>query len=432
MAKSLTQTKSLQGEQEKALVTVQMPLPLMASLNDIQQGFFALCVKAGRDVLSAMMEQDRVALCGPKGVPNPKRTAQRGGSVHGEVTLGGRRVGVRRLRAHKIEGEEMSLPSFQFMSARDPLNAQTMASIAAGVSTRDYAGCLDRLPAGESERAVSKSSVSRRFVVMSQQVMDTWMRKPLGELDLCGVMIDGIVFGKHTIVIALGISAGADKHVLGLREGSTENATVVQELLSDLVERGLPTDRSLLFGIDGSKALFKAIRNTFGDRAVIQRCQVHKTRNVTEHLPEHMREGTKRAMREAYESTNAELAQRQLERLARGLEREHPGAAASLREGMEETLTLQRLGITGALYRSLRSTNAIENLNGLIVRFTRNVRRWQGGQMLQRWVATALQQASKRFRRLRGCEKVDTLIAALKKLDQIAAAQKVDSKRKAA
>lgn len=432
MAKNLTETKSLQAEQGKAWVTVQMPLPLMVSLNDAQQGFFALCVKAGREVLSAMMEQDRVALCGPKGVPNATRRARRGGSVRGEITLGGRRIEMRRLRAHKVEGEELGLPSFQFATARDPLDRHTMASIAAGVSTRDYAGCLDRLPAQESERAVSKSSVSRRFVAMSQQVMDTWMKRPLGEVDLCAVMIDGVVFGEHTILIALGISADADKHVLGLREGSTENATVVQELLGDLVERGLRTDRSLLFCLDGSKALHKAIRNTFGERAVIQRCQVHKVRNVTDHLPEHLREGTKRTMQQAYEATNAELAQKQLDRLAHALERDHPGAAASLREGMEETLTLQRLGITAALYRSLRSTNAIENLNGLAVRFTRNVRRWQGGQMLQRWIATALHQAAQRFRRLRGHQEMKTLVAALKERDSNSVDRRLDTKKKAA
>jgi len=432
MAKSLTQTQSLQEEPSKGWVTVQLPLPLMVSLNDAQQGFFALCVKAGREVLSAMMEQDRVAICGPKGVPNAQRTARRGGSVRGEVTLGGRRIGLRRLRAHKMEGEELALPSFQFAAACDPLNMHTMASIAAGVSTRDYAGCLDALSAQESERAVSKSAVSRRFVAMSRQVMDTWMKRPLGELELYAVMIDGVVFGEHTILIALGISAGAEKHVLGLREGSTENATVVQELLGDLVERGLPTDRSLLFCIDGSKALHKAIRNTFGERAVIQRCQVHKVRNVTDHLPDHMRDGTRRTMQQAYEATSAELAQKQLDRLAHALEHDHPGAAASLREGMGETLTLQRLGITAALYRSLRSTNAIENLNGLVVRFTRNVRRWQGGQMLQRWIATALQQAAKRFRRLRGHQEMKTLVAALKERDRNSANAKVDTKKKAA
>jgi putative transposase len=432
MAKSSIQSRPLQEESPKTWVTTQLSLPLMLSLNDIQEGFFALCVKAGREVLAAMMEQDRTSLCGPKGVPNPSRTARRGGSVRGEITLGGRRIDVRRLRAHQLGGEELKLPSFTFAAHRDPLDAHTMASVAAGVATRKYAGSLERLPADESERSVSKSSVSRRFVLKSAELIDGWLNRPLDKLDLYAVMIDGIVFGKHTIVIALGICAGAEKHVLGLHQGSTENATVVQALIDDLVERGLPTDRALLFVIDGSKALRKAIRNTFAERAVVQRCQVHKIRNVTDHLPENMRAGTKRAMREAYESTDVGLAHKQLERLAGALEREHPGAAGSLREGMEETLTLQRLGIKDALYRTLRSTNAIENLNGSVVHFTRNVRSWKGGQMLRRWVGTALHYADKRFNRLRGSRQMVTLVAALERIDNFKLDAKVDNRRKAA
>jgi transposase-like protein len=234
-------------------------------------------------------------------------------------------------------------------------------------------------------------------------------------------MIDGLHFREHVVLIALGIDTDGHKHVLGLREGTTENATVVRALLSDLVERGLDADRIRLYAIDGAKALRKALRDVFGERAVVQRCQVHKERNVLEHLPERMRPSVRRAMQQAYASEDAALAQRQLERLADSLERAHPGAAASLREGLEETLTLQRLGITGALYRTLRSTNAIENLNGLLGRFTRNVKRWRDGAMILRWIGAGVFEAQRRFRRVRGHRDLKTLHAALERFGKTAA-----------
>jgi transposase-like protein len=215
------------------------------------------------------------------------------------------------------------------------------------------------------------------------------------------------------ILLALGLDSQGVKHVLGLREGTTENATVCQGLLADLRQRGLDLDRPVLFIIDGGTGLRKAIRDSCGDGALVQRCHVHKRRNVLEHLPEHMRPRVKKAIAEAYGLADADLAKRRLEQLAAGLERPHPGAAASMREGLEETLTLQRLGVAGALYRTLRSTNAIENLNGLVGHFTRNVRRWRDGQMLVRWIAAALDEARQSFRRVRGYKDIPKLIAAL-------------------
>jgi transposase-like protein len=290
---------------------------------------------------------------------------------------------------------------------------RTLEAMALGVSTRNYGRSLESLPEGLEERSVSKSAVSRRFVVLTEKQLGAWLHRPLGELKLRIVVLDGIVFKDHTILVALGVSDDGTKHVLGIREGSTENATVARALLSDLVERGLPQDRALLFVIDGSKALWAAIRKLFGDRAVIQRCQVHKKRNVRDHLPVELQVSVKQAMTEAYQCTDATLAKRQLERLARSLEREYPGAASSLREGLEETLTLQSLGLSGALYLTLRSTNPIENLNRSITDFTRRVSRWRGGRMIVRWVATAVAEAEKKFRRLQGYRSMPQLIAAL-------------------
>jgi putative transposase len=308
----------------------------------------------------------------------------------------------------------LELPTFAWASGTDPLDMATVASIAAGVSTRRYAGTLDELPEPEESLSVSKSSVSRRWVALSQAQLHEWLSCSLKELDLPVVMIDGIHFRERVILVALGIDTKGNKYVLGLREGSTESTRVVRSLLSDLVERGLNADRARLWVIDGGKALRKAIVDCFGRLALIQRCQEHKRRNVIEHLPEQLHASVGRALRDAWEGANAELAKKQLIRLANSLHAQHPGAAASLREGLEETLTVQTLGITGALYRTLRTTNPIENLNGSIAHFTRNVKRWKDGQMLLRWVAGALTQAKGRFRKLRGHRDMKFLLAALK------------------
>jgi transposase-like protein len=255
--------------------------------------------------------------------------------------------------------------------------------------------------------------VSRRWVALTQAQLDEWLSCSLKDMDLPVVMIDGIHFHERVILVALGIDAEGNKHVLGLREGSTESTRVVRSLLSDLIDRGLDADRARLWVIDGGKALRKAIVECFGELAYIQRCQEHKRRNVIEHLPDELHASVGRALRDAWDSGNAALALKQLQRLAASLAAKHPGAAASLREGLDDTLTVQRLGIGGALYRTLRTTNPIENLNGSIARFTRNVKRWKDGQMTLRWVAGALSDAKDRFRKLRGHRDMKLLLRAL-------------------
>jgi len=370
-------------------------------------------LEAGQQVLTTMMEAERTALCGPPHVPDPDRRAYRHGTVAGEVTLGGRRILVPRLRARSVDGAELVLPSFTYAAGRDPLDARTLDALAVGVSTREYRRVLDPLPIGRRERAVAKSSVSRRFVALTRARLTTWLAQPLDGLDVRVVLIDGLHFRDHVILLALGIAADGHKHVLALREGTTENAAVCKALLTDLRERGLDLDRPLLFLVDGGTGLRKAIREQCGRAALVHRCQIHKARNVLEHLPEAMRPRIGRALDEAYALPDTTLAERRLTQLAAGLDRTHPGAAASLREGLAETLTLQRLGVTGALYRTLRSTNAIENLNGLVGHFVRNVRRWRDGRMLVRWIATGLQDAQQRFRRIRGYDQLPALIRTL-------------------
>ena len=394
-------------------VQVQLSVPLYGVLRDVQEAFFGLCVEAGKATLSAMMEADRERLCGAKGRPDTERRAYRGGHTASNVVLGGRRIGVQRPRARGIEGGELMLPTFTWAAGADPLNRATMQAIAAGVTTRRYRSTLDPLPGKEKECSVSKSAVSRRFVERSAEQVEQWLTRALTGIDLPVVMIDGIYFAERVVLVALGIDARGKKHVLGLREGSTEKTQVVRAMLSDLVERGLDADRPRLWVIDGGKALRRAIVETFGPSALIQRCQEHKRRNVLEHLPEALHAGTSRAMRDAWNASDPKLARRQLERLAARLGAEHPSAAASLREAMDETLTVQSLGVGGALYLTLRTTNPIENLNGSIAVYTRNVKRWRDGSMLRRWVASALNDAAQRFRALRGYRDMPKLIRAL-------------------
>jgi len=413
MKKSRTGSPAGEALASPPVATVQVPLPLLDVLADTRTAFFGLCLEAGEQVLRAMMEQDRERLCGPRNVPDAARRAYRHGRAPGEVTLGGRRILVPRLRARSVNGHELALPSFAYAAHRDPLDARTLEAIAIGVTTRKYRRALDPLPTERRERAVSKSSVSRRFVALTSAQLAAWLAQPLEGLDVRIVILDGLHFRDHVVLLALGVDVQGRKHVLALREGTTENATVCKALLADIHERGLDLDQAVLFVIDGGTGLRKAIRETAGATASVQRCQVHKRRNVLEHLPETMRPRVRRVLDEAYGLADATLAKRRLLHLAAALDHPHPGAAASVREGLDETLTLQRLGATGALYRTLRSTNAIENLNGLVGHFVRNVHRWRNGRMLVRWIAAGLRESAGSFRRLRGHRELAALIRAL-------------------
>jgi len=311
----------------------------------------------------------------------------------------------------------MELPSFAFASSRDPLDRHTLDAVACGVSTRKYARSLEALPDEMEERSTSRSSVSRRYVAMTTNQMTTWLTTPLGNRHFPIVMIDGIHLGDHLVLIALGIDSEGKKQVLGLREGDTENGRVVRALLRDLIARGLDPERARLFVVDGATALRSAIRKIFGDLGVVQRCQIHKRRNILGHLPDGMQASVKAILSEAWGMHDGKLARARLERLASSLDADHPGAAASVREGLEETLTLQGLGIEGTLYRKLRSTNAIENLNSGIAHYSRNVKRWQGGSMVVRWVSAAIVEAEKKFRRVQGWRDIEKLVRALALLE---------------
>jgi transposase-like protein len=412
MSKHRTKTRKSHEEDFKT-IAVELPLPLLAALTNARESVMDLCIHTGLGVLRHMMEEDRAALCGTAGRHDADREAYRGGTTPGEITFGGRRVGFRRPRVCSVRQGEVALPAYTWAPEQDPLDQATWEAMVHGVATRRYESIQPPLPAPVRGRASSRSAVSRRFVALGQRKLTECLTRPLGELDLWLVMIDGIVFADHVVLVTLGIGRDGTKHVLGVREGATENAAVARALLRDLLERGLPGDHPLLFVIDGGLGLRKAIREAFAERGVVRRCHVHKIRNVLGHLPEAMHRRIRKAMEDAYRMSKPKLATRRLKQLASSLEADYPSAAASLREGLEETLTLQRLGIRGALWKTLRSTNPIENLNSGIARFTRNVKRWRDGSMILRWVGSAVIEAERHFRRVRGYKQMPRLIDAL-------------------
>ena len=297
----------------------------------------------------------------------------------------------------------MAVASYELFSSTEILGRLAMEKMLAGLSTRRYPVGLE--PVGvqitEKATATSKSAVSRRFVAMTETALAELLSRDLSGLDLVALMIDGVHFAESCCVVALGIDIEGTKHPLALVEGSTENATLVTELLVDLRERGLDVTRPMLVGLDGSKALRKAVLDVL-DHPVIQRCQLHKVRNVKDHLPQRLRTTVGRRMTDAYHAGSALEAEAALLALAKELDRTHPSAAASLREGLDETLTVLRLGVPPTLARTLRSTNCIESMISVCREHAGNVKRWRDGQMALRWCAAGMVEAGKQFRRVNG------------------------------
>ncbi len=382
-----------------------------------KEGLLALSVGVGLGVLAELMEEEVDEVVGPKGKHDPGRAALRHGHESGEVTLGGRRVQVERPRVRSADGQaEVRLASYEHFADRDPLTKTVLERMLAGVSTRRYRRTAE--PVGneieQKARSTSKSSVSRMLVERTRRGLGELMSRRLDDVRLAVMMIDGLELQGRTNVVALGITTEGVKIPLGLWEGSTENATVATALLSDLVARGLDPEQGILFVIDGAKALRKAIRNVFGD-APVQRCLRHKERNVTEHLPERDRPAVKQRLRRAWALDDHARALDQLRRLAGELDRSYPGAAGSLREGIEETLTLTRLGVTGNLKRTLESTNPCESMIEIVRRTQRNVKRWSSGEMALRWTAAGMLEAERQFRKIIGSRDLATLVVAIER-----------------
>ena len=395
----------------------QRHLPLVDLLVDTRAELMELAVSSGLQVLTTMLEEDRTAIGGPRYEHQVARQASRAGTVPSEVVLGGRKVAIRRPRARR-DGTEVALPTFQAFADRDPLNRRVVEQMLVGVATRQHARRLEPVPAPVVSRGTSKSAVSRRFVAKTRAQLEAWQSQPLDGLDLVGLVLDGVHVGEHCLIVALGIAADGQKHALGLWEGSTEKATLCQSLLAHLQSRGLRTDRSLLVILDGSKALRKAVRDLFGAVALVQRCQAHKLRHLLDHLPERQRTWAKAILHRASRSADVGTARRLLTDLARRLETDHPSAAESVREGLDETLTVLGLNLPDTLRRSLTTTNAAESLISRTRHVKRNVKRWRGGQMVVRWVAAGVLEAVKGFRRLKGHKAMPQLVAALRARDQ--------------
>jgi putative transposase len=393
---------------------VQLPLGELAG--EAREGLLALAARVGLAVLQQTMECEVDRVVGPRGRQDRDRVAKRHGHTPGEVTLGGRRVPISRPRVRSADDtQEIALDSYREFSSRDPFSDTVAERVLAGVSTRRYRRTQE--PVGSEidrqSRSVSKSAVSREFVKRARTALQELLDRRLDELELVALMIDGIELEERCHVVALGICLDGTKLTLGLWEGSTENASVVTALLADLQERGLGFDEPILCVIDGAKALAKAIRAVIGDRTPIQRCVLHKARNVCDHLPQAQRPWIRAKLAAAWAQEDHDKALASLKALARSLEVEYPTAARSLKEGMEQTLTVTRLGITGRLKRTLQCTNAIESLFNQVRRTQRNVKRWNGGDMRQRWTAAAILDAEANFRRIKGKHQLARLAQAL-------------------
>lgn len=386
-------------------------------MEEMTGSFERLCLAAGVETLCQLMEADAAAVCGPRHGRGSGRRGQRWGRTTGPIGFHGGKVPVTRPRVRARGGEELALPSWEAAVTEDWLGRWAMNLMLIGVTTRRF-GRAVRLPEGDvpagSGSGVSKSAASRRFVALSAERLEAWLAEDLSGLDLLAVQIDGIHLAEDLLLVAaVGIDGEGTKHPLGLVEGATENVAVVQALLDDLVQRGLDPAVPRLFIIDGAKALSKAIRRTFGRATPIQRCQVHKARNIVDRLPKHLHASTRRALRQAWELDDAEKAEKLLRNLARTLEREAPGVAGAILEGLDEILTVVRLGLPMELRRSLACTNIIENIMGSVRRVCRNVKRWRDASMALRWTAAAMLEAAKGFRRLKAKSQLPQLRAAL-------------------
>jgi len=410
-------TRKVAPDAPAMVVPEHVTVALSEIAADVGEGLLALAVGAGLQVMHAMFAENAAQLCGPKGQHDPDRAGYRHGTEAGSVTLGGRRVPVQRPRVRAADGSgELALPAYELFSSTEVLAQMAMARMLAGLSTRRYRVGLEPVGAEvtASSSATSRSAVSRKFVAMTETALAELLSADLSELDLVAFMVDGVYFAEHLCVVALGIDITGAKHPLAVAEGSTENATVVRDLIVGLRERGLEVTKPILAVLDGSKALRRAVLDVF-DTPVLARCQLHKIRNVTDKLPHHLRPAVSRKMRAAYHADSALVAQVELEVLARALDKTHPGAAGSLREGLEETLTVLRLNLPPRLARTFRSTNAVESMIEICREHARNVKRWRDGQMALRWCAAGMIEAGKQFRRVNGHMHLQTLRAALER-----------------
>ena len=407
-----------------ALRVPENPLPpqIQEALGELvgaaKEGLLALSVGVGLSVVHELMEREVEEVVGPKGKHNLERRAKRHGHERGSMTLGARRVELSRPRMRSADDEhELPVKTYEHFACRDPLTRAVMDRMLAGVSTRKFAAVSERVGEEVERKASStaKSTVSELFIEKTRTALSELMDRRLDDVRLAVMMLDGVDVSGRTHVVALGISTEGQKIPLGLWEGSTENATLARDLLSDLVERGLDPEQAILFVIDGSKALRRAIKDVFGEHALCHRCHRHKERNVLDLLPEAERPRILGRIRGAWAPADVHEAEEKLEALACELERSWPDAAGSLREGMPETLTLMSLGIDGKLAKTLSSTNPVESMIEIVRHTQRNVKRWRDGDMRKRWTAAGMLVAEQHFRRIIGYGALAKLVIAIER-----------------
>ena len=382
-------------------LAVRIPLPLVEVWEELQAEVERRTGEAGLQILRAILEDEVTRRVGPPYRPDPAAGARRWGSQPGYVVFGGQKIALNRPRVRSREGEEVELDSYRRLQQDGRMQRAVAERIVCGLSTRKYRRAIEAVLDGYG---IARSSVSQHFVRATAQQLRELGERRLDELALVALLIDGIEVAGQTLVVALGVGEDGAKHVLGLWQGATENTTVVKALLEDLVGRGLDRTRRYVVVIDGSKALRAGIKRVFGAQAEVQRCQIHKIRNVIEHLPEGCRADWRRRLRNAYAMTDYTEAKAALERLWRQLCEVNASAARSLEEGIEETLTLHRLGVGPLLRRSLSSTNLMESCLATVRHVIPRcgMKRWQGGDHIARWTAAGLLEAEKKFRRVKG------------------------------
>lgn len=397
-------------------VAINLPERVTIALGElagaVKDGLLALSVGAGLAIVKEIMEAEVTELVGPRGKHDPNRVGYRHGDESRQLTLGGRRVEIKKPRARSKDEKELELASYEHFARRDLLTQAALDRMLNGLTTRRYRKGLEEV--GDlPPLATGKSAISHRFVVGTARKLVELMSRDLSKLDLLVIFLDGIETDEHTIIVALGIDADGIKHPLGLEEGSTENKAVCQGLLNKLIKRGLDPERPRLYVIDGGKGIRGAVKASFGKHALIQRCRSHKRRNVLDYLPKDQRTFIGRKLDRAWRESDADRALADLRALATQLQADHPGAAGSLREGLEETLTVNQLKLSPGLLRTVKSTNPIESMISVARTVTGNVKRWRDGTMIVRWTAAGILEAEKQFRRINGCRDLQLLHIAL-------------------
>lgn len=401
------------------LGVTDVPAEVRLALADIagaaRDGLLAMSVAAGMAVMQTMFDAEITAACGPKGRHDPDRAATRHGAGEGSVVLGGRRVPVTRPRARTVDGCEVPLAAYRLFAADDPLSRLVLERVLAGVATRRQVRVGEPVGATVASAATStsKSAISRRFVAQTRTALAELLSRDLSSLDVKVLMVDGEHLGERCCVVALAITADGTKVPVGLWDGATENKTVAKALLADLVSRGLDATDGLLVVLDGAKALSAAVREVFGAHAVIQRCTLHKRRNVAEHLPEKEKPWVDAKLVKAFAHPDPAQGLRNARHLATLLEKGYPGAAASLREGLDDMFTVARLGIDGRLATTLVTSNPIDSMISIARTTNRNVTHWKNGEMVLRWTAAGMINAERSFRRVKGYKQMPQLVIAL-------------------